>query len=151
MWRSLWEKRWGFNERNRRPPRDPVNALLSLGYTLAEHSLGQLVCTRGLDVGIGFLHTPVSNRSSLLLDLLEPVRPWVDEWLWQQVQKELLTPKQFYQEKDRGCRLDKEGRGAFFPAWYDEAEDWLHAPMRDSLALLLGELRHSVGPLESEE
>ncbi|MDM8561103.1 CRISPR-associated endonuclease Cas1 [Candidatus Parabeggiatoa sp. HSG14] len=74
---------------------------------------------------MGFLHVPLRNRPSLALDLLEPVRPWIDEWLWQQVQKGLLTPKQFTFSKEDGCRLDALGRKAFFSAWYDEAESWL--------------------------
>jgi CRISPR-associated protein Cas1 len=60
LWRQLWEPAWGFKERNRRPPRDPVNALLSLGYTLAGNSVGHLVGTYRLDNSFGFLHTPKS-------------------------------------------------------------------------------------------
>lgn len=141
-WRSLWNKSWGFKERNRRPPLDPVNALLSLGYTMAGNMVGQLVGSYGLDLSLGFLHVPVSNRPSLALDVLEPVRPWVDEWIWQKMEEGLLSPKHFYLEKGRGCRLNKEGRGRFFPAWYNDAEVWLRAPIRDAVALMLGNLRH---------
>jgi CRISPR-associated protein Cas1 len=106
--RSLWDKSWHFEERNRRPPRDPVNALLSLSYTIIGNSIGQLATIRGLDISFeakvfgknicleGFLHIPHKGRPSLALDLVEPVRPWVDQWLWQNIQKtELLTPKHF--------------------------------------------------------
>jgi len=140
-WRRLWGKGWHFQERNRRPPRDPVNALLSLGYTMAGNMVGQMVGSYGLDLSFGYLHVPQSNRPSLALDVLEPIRPWVDHWLWQKMQDGLLSPKHFYQNKEYGCRLDKQGRSAFFPAWYDEAEQWLQAPIRDSLALMLGSLR----------
>lgn len=144
LWRKNWDRAWGFNERNRRPPRDPVNALLSLGYTLAGNSVGHLVATYRLDNSFGFLHTPQNNRPSLALDLLEPVRPWVDEWLWRKAQAGLFTPKQFTQNKQEGCRLDNAGRNAFYSAWYEEAEAWLRAPMRDSLAGLLGTLRQKM-------
>lgn len=147
-WRTLWNETWGFKERNRRPPLDPVNALLSLSYTMAGNSVGQLLSTYGLDVGLGFLHVPQSNRPSLALDVLEPVRPWVDQWLWQQIQEGLLTPKQFGNTKELGCRLDKAGREAFFPAWYDKAEPWLQTPMRNSLALLLKILRQHIEAVE---
>jgi len=140
-WRTLWDDTWGFKERNRRPPLDPVNALLSLGYTLAGNSVGHLASLYGLDLALGFLHIPSRNRPSLALDVLEPVRPKVDQWLWQKVQDGLFTPKHFYQTKDNGCRLDKKGRSIFFPAWYDDAEAYLQKPMRDSLALMLGTLR----------
>ncbi len=141
QWRSLWGKAWGFNERNRRPPLDPVNALLSLSYTMAGNTVGQMIGSYGLDLSLGFLHVPESNRPSLALDVLEPVRPWVDEWIWQKIQDGLLTPKHFYMDKGRGCRLNKEGRGRFFPAWYNDAEVWLRAPIRDAVALMLGNLR----------
>jgi CRISPR-associated protein Cas1 len=141
QWRSLWDKSWHFNERNRRPPRDPVNALLSLSYTMAGNSVGQLLGIYGLDLNLGFLHAPLSNRPSLVLDVLELLRPWVDQWIWQQVQDGLFKPKHFYEDKKAGCRLDKAGRGVFFPAWYNDAEHWLRAPMRDSVALILGNLR----------
>ena len=140
-WRHLWNNDWGFKERNRRPPRDPVNALLSLSYTLAANYVGQMITLRGLDVSLGFLHVPQDNRPSLALDLLEPVRPWVDQWLLQKIRDGLLTPKHFYESAETGCRLDKEGRSLFFPAWYNDAQHWLKPSMRESLALLLGVLR----------
>jgi CRISPR-associated protein Cas1 len=143
-WRGLWDAAWGFHERNRRPPRDPVNVLLSLGYTLAGGNLGHRLAAYGLETGLGFLHVPHRTRPALALDLLEPVRPYVDEWLWQQAQKGLLTPANFTLEKDAGCRLDKDGRSAFYGAWFDEAEAWLDAPMRGSLAVLLSTLRQFI-------
>jgi CRISPR-associated protein Cas1 len=124
--------------------------LLSLGYTLAEHSLGAMVGRYGLEIGVGFLHTPHRGRPSLLLDLLEPVRPWVDEWMWQRAQQGGLTPKHFYSDKTLGCRLEKEGRELFWPAWYDEGEAWLHRPMRDSLASMLKRLRHYRYPVAED-
>ncbi len=141
QWRTLWHKKWGFKVRNRRPPRDPVNALLSLSYTMAGNYVGQMIGIYGLDLNLGFLHVPESNRPSLVLDVLEPLRPWIDQWIWQKVQEGLLSPKHFYQDKAGGCRLDKEGRQIFFPAWHDDAEKYLLMPMRDSLALMLRNLR----------
>ncbi|RKZ53988.1 MAG: CRISPR-associated endonuclease Cas1, partial [Candidatus Parabeggiatoa sp. nov. 3] len=64
QWRTLWDNAWGFKERNRRPPLDPVNALLSLGYTLAGNSVGHLASRYGLDLALGFLHIPSRNRPS---------------------------------------------------------------------------------------
>ncbi len=140
-WRNLWDENWRFNDRNRRPPRDPVNALLSLGYTLACSSVGHLASSYGLDLSLGFLHVPYRARPSLALDLLEPVRPWIDQWLWQQARDRILAQSQFCYNKETGCRLEKEGRSAFYSAWYDNAEPWLETRIRSSLALLLVMLR----------
>lgn len=142
QWRTLWQDAWGFKSRNRRPPRDPVNALLSLGYTLTGHSIGQQLATRGLELGIGFLHSPHRGRPSLALDVLETVRPLVDDWLWQQVNTGLLTPKDFSTDAETGCRLNKEGRGKFYGTWFDEAENFLRPAIRQGLAILLNALRH---------
>jgi len=147
QWGKLWNKPWSFKGRNRRPPLDPVNALLSLSYTIAGNNIGQLACTYGLDPSLGFLHLPQRNRPSLMLDLLEPVRPWIDQWLWLKAQEQLFSPKQFTLSQLDGCRLNRTGRGTFFPAWYDDATNWLHTPMRDSLALLLGVLRKYSYPI----
>ena len=61
----------GFVGRRRRPPPDPVNACLSLGYTLLQSQAVQACWTAGLDPMVGFLHTPVHGRASLACDLVE--------------------------------------------------------------------------------
>lgn len=65
----------GFRHRRRRPPPDPVNALLSLGYTLVGAELAGALRAVGLDAHLGFLHRPLRGRESLALDLLEVFRP----------------------------------------------------------------------------
>jgi len=70
---------FSFSGRNRRPPRDPVNALLSLGYTLLANSIEAAVRTVGLDPYLGALHAPEAGRPSLVCDLIEEMRaPVVD-------------------------------------------------------------------------
>jgi CRISPR-associated protein Cas1 len=76
--RKLFDPRWNFNDRNRRPPRDPVNVLLSFGYTLLAEAASSAVQTVGLDPYAGFLHEVAYNRPALALDLLEEFRPVVD-------------------------------------------------------------------------
>ncbi len=73
--RALFDDAWGFNQRNRRPPRDPVNVLLSLGYTLLTHKMLGAVQAVGFDPFQGFLHQLDYNRPALALDLLEEFRP----------------------------------------------------------------------------
>jgi CRISPR-associated protein Cas1 len=77
VWPLLLRSPWRFYGRNRRPPRDPVNAMLSFGYTLLVGTIHNAVISAGLDPMIGYLHPPFRNRSSLVLDLMEEFRPSV--------------------------------------------------------------------------
>lgn len=77
-YRQMFAPEWRFDDRNRRPPRDPVNVLLSFGYTLLTQLAGSAVQTTGLDPYAGFLHEVAYNRPALALDLLEEFRPVVD-------------------------------------------------------------------------
>lgn len=113
-WGTLWREPWRFDGRNRRPPQDPVNALLSLAYSLATQHVGQGLARYGLDVALGFLHDPRSNRPALALDLLEPLRPWIDEWVLRLLEAGHLQPGHFTYSAGEGCRLDAEGRAIFY-------------------------------------
>ena len=72
----LNEPAW-FNGRTRRPPRDPVNALLSYGYTILLNQVLSAVCTVGLDPYVGYLHRSQYGKPALALDLMEEFRPLV--------------------------------------------------------------------------
>jgi len=113
---------WRFTGRNRRPPRDPVNALLSLGYTLLGTEMLRAVQIRGLDPALGFLHGVLPGRESLVLDLIEPLRPSVDLIVLGLLDH--LLPTQFSYSARNGCRLNKHGRGQFFRAWAVARNDW---------------------------
>jgi CRISPR-associated protein Cas1 len=67
-----------FDGRNRRPPRDPINALLSFLYALLRHDCVSALTAVGLDPFVGYLHTDRAGRESLALDLMEEFRPWVE-------------------------------------------------------------------------
>jgi CRISPR-associated protein Cas1 len=77
VWKSLLKVPWRFARRVRRPPTDPVNVLLSLGYTILTQNLLGAVLTAGLDPYVGFLHQLSYNRPSLALDLVEEFRPLI--------------------------------------------------------------------------
>jgi CRISPR-associated protein Cas1 len=111
-----------FHGRNRRPPRDPLNALLSLGYTLlhAEAVLG--AHTLGLDPYIGFYHAPAFGRESLASDLVEFLRPEVDAWVLAQFNKQTLRAEDFSTTRE-GCFLGKAGRERFYAQWDVLAEN----------------------------
>jgi len=150
-WANALPRPWSFPYRNRRPPQDPVNALLSLGYTLALHYVGRYAMCYGLDPAVGFLHGPQRNRPALALDLIEPVRPWVDEWVWQCLKTGALTPERFTISEIEGCRLDKAGREIFYGMWFKNEDTWFSAPTRAALALLLKGLRPYRGSQEERE
>lgn len=114
---------WQFKGRNRRPPRDPLNALLSLGYTLLAADMTAAVQTAGLDPALGFLHQIAPARAALVLDLMEPLRPSVDA-LSLQLLDQLFKPDDFTHNPDEGCRLGKAARGDYYAAYAEVRQDW---------------------------
>lgn len=105
-----------FTGRNRRPPLDPVNATLSLGYTLV-HAQAMQACQRaGLDPLMGLYHRPSFGRASLASDLIEPLRALVDEWVWGLFRERTLRPEHFWKD-GAACLLGKAGRERFYPAY----------------------------------
>jgi CRISPR-associated protein Cas1 len=77
VWKELLKTPWRFAARVRRPPTDPVNVLLSFGYTILMQNVLGAVLTAGLDPYVGFLHQLSYNRPSLALDLMEKFRPLI--------------------------------------------------------------------------
>lgn len=110
---SLFAEALAFNGRNRRPPRDPVNACLSLGYTLVHFEAARAAYAAGLDSFLGFFHEIAFGRESLACDLMEPVRPLVDAWVWEMFRSRALRPEHFTLDKG-ACLLEKTGRARFY-------------------------------------
>ena len=111
-WKELLKPPWRFERRLRRPPPDPVNVLLSFGYTLLTQNIWGAVLTAGLDPYVGFLHQLNYNRPSLPLDLLEEFRPViVDSVVLRCLNNGILTPNHFApgNEKERPLVLTDEG------------------------------------------
>lgn len=130
-----------FHGRNRRPPRDPLNAVLSLGYTLlhAEAVLGAHAL--GLDPYIGFYHAPAFGRESMASDLVEFLRAEVDAWVLAQFNKQILRADDFSTTRE-GCFLGKAGRGRFYAQWEALAENLRKALERhaqDIIGMIEGE------------
>lgn len=124
-------KRWRFTGRNRRPPRDPVNALLSLSYTLLGAEMLRQVHADGLDPALGFLHGIVPGRESLVLDLIEPLRPSIDAFVLDLLDQ-VLSPRHFTFSRKDGCRLNKDGRSLYYYVWAARRGAWLDLwPSRD--------------------
>ncbi len=100
-----------FEGRNRRPPRDPVNALLSLGYTLLANAVQTQVNVVGLDPYLGCLHAVDYGRPSLALDLMEEFRPvLVDSLVMHMINRKEIRLTDFYYPEEKE------------PAAYDFAE-----------------------------
>lgn len=96
LWPHLLKEPWSFDKRIRRPPTDPVNALISFAYTLLTQNMWGAVLTAGLDPYIGFLHQLAYNRPSLVLDLVEEFRPIVaDSVALRCLNNAILTPDHF--------------------------------------------------------
>lgn len=113
---SVFPPGLGFAGRNRRPPRDPVNACLSLAYTLLHFDAVRAAHTAGLDPLLGLYHRPAFGRESLACDLIEPLRPRIDRWIWRLLADRTLRTEHFNADKG-ACLLSKTGRGHFYPAW----------------------------------
>lgn len=112
----LYPESLGFKGRNRRPPKDPVNAVLSLTYTLLHYEAVSICYAAGLDPYVGYLHAPAYGRESLACDLIEPLRPQADAWLLGLFQERVLRPDHFRDDKG-ACLLGKAGRARFYPAY----------------------------------
>lgn len=110
---TLFPASLGFTGRNRRPPRDPVNACLSLGYTLLHFEAVRAAYAAGLDPLLGFFHEPAYGRESLACDLVEPLRPRLDAWVWGQFRQRYLRDEHFVRDKG-ACLLEKTGRQHFY-------------------------------------
>ncbi len=110
----LFAESLGFVGRRRRPPPDPVNACLSLGYTLLHARAVHACWAAGLDPMVGFLHLPSHGRASLACDLVEPWRAMVDEWVWQQFRNRLLRPEHFGRDGAGACVMGKAARAQFY-------------------------------------
>jgi CRISPR-associated protein Cas1 len=113
-----------FQNRNRRPPRDPVNALLSLAYSLLSKDLAVITQAVGFDPFQGFYHQPRFGRASLSLDLMEPFRPLIaDSVVLSAINTRMVTLDDF-QRAGNAVALKPEGRKKFFRA-YEQRMDTL--------------------------
>lgn len=111
-----WKFDW--HGRNRRPPRDPVNALLSLGYSILAKELAGVCHAVGLDPFFGFMHQPRYGRPALALDLMEEFRPLVaDSVAISLINRGELGPEDFIRTAS-GTFLNERGRKAFWEAWF---------------------------------
>ncbi|MDO5623727.1 MAG: CRISPR-associated endonuclease Cas1 [Pseudomonadota bacterium] len=138
--RAIVPPSWNFSQRNRRPPRDPFNALISLTYTLVMAETALALHTAGYDPCIGYYHQLSHARESLACDLLEPLRPLADRLCLRLASQQTLTAEHF-RTTDAGCMLGKAGRARYYSAYEENAR-----PIRQALAAEIKTLAHLVNP-----
>lgn len=118
-----------FNGRNRRPPLDPVNAMLSFAYSLLANACTAALESVGLDSYVGFLHRDRPGRTSLALDLMEELRPCMaDRFVLTLINNRMIQPKHFQTEDSGKVLLTDEGRRVFLKAWQEKKHDTLTHP-----------------------
>ena len=120
-----------FRGRNRRPPRDPVNAMLSLAYALLAKDLTVIAAAVGFDPYLGFYHLPRPGRPGLALDLMEPFRPLIAESaVITAINNRMVYPEHFI-AAGRGVTMTTSGRRALFRAYEQRMDQLVTHPLFD--------------------
>ncbi len=119
----------GFAKRSRRPPLDPVNAVLSFVYTLLVHDVRGACESVGLDPAVGFLHRDRPGRPSLALDLMEELRPHLaDRLVISLVNRRQLQSKDFERQESGAVTLVAEARKRVLVAYQERKQDEIVHP-----------------------
>lgn len=130
-----------FDGRNRRPPKDPVNALLSFLYTLLRHDCESALETVGLDPAVGFLHRDRPGRPSLALDLMEELRPYLaDRLALSLINKRQVQPAGFTHDEAGAVWMDDDTRKTVITAYQQRKNDTIEHPFlqeRTTVGLLM--------------
>ena len=118
-----------FTTRSRRPPMDPVNALLSFAYSLLSHDCASALESAGLDSYVGFLHRDRPGRSSLALDLMEELRPCIaDRFVLSCINNRIFQKSDFDCRENGAVFLNEKGRRTFLQRWQERKKDTLTHP-----------------------
>ncbi|MBD3166769.1 CRISPR-associated endonuclease Cas1 [bacterium] len=109
---------WSVGGRSRRPPRDPLNALLSLGYSLLYAEFEGLVTAEGLEPTWGHLHVSRNDSTALVFDLVDEFRAKaVDQFVVTSIQSGIFQLNQFANHSHQGVFLKKDAMKTFLSAW----------------------------------
>lgn len=126
----------------RRPPTDPVNALLSFLYTLLTHDLRSAAEGVGLDPAVGFLHRDRPGRPSLALDLMEEFRAWfADRLALSLINRRQVAPGGFRQEPGGAVIMDDDTRKTVLIAYQERKREDITHPFT-SEKMMIGLLFH---------
>ena len=117
------------NGRNRRPPKDNVNALLSFVYTLLAHEVQSALEAVGLDPYVGFLHVDRPGRPSLALDMMEELRPYLaDRLVLTLINRLQVTAKGFVNRGESGVIMDDNTRKEVLTSWQKRKQEEIQHP-----------------------
>lgn len=127
---------FSFEERNRRPPEDPVNAMLSFVYTLLANDCAAALESVGLDPYVGFMHRERPGRMSLALDLMEEFRPvYADRMVITLINTKEIQAKHFHKQAGGAVLLNDEGRKTVLSAWQNKKRDEItHPYLKEKIA-----------------
>lgn len=123
-----------FDGRNRRPPRDALNGLLSFLYALLRHDCVSALTAVGLDPFVGFLHADRAGRESLALDLMEEFRPWVERLALTLVNRSELKPAHFVTRDGGAVEMTDASRKLLVAAYQQrKTEEIVHPLFREKV------------------
>jgi len=118
-----------FHSRNKRPPLDNVNALLSFVYMLLAVNVASALETVGLDPYVGFMHTIRSGRASLALDIMEELRPvCADRFVLSLINKREVKPEGFKQMENGAVLMNDDTRKTVLKAWQNKKQEKITHP-----------------------
>ena len=126
-----------FHGRNRHPPKDKVNAMLSFVYTLLANETAAALESVGLDPYVGFLHTLRPGRTSLALDLMEELRAYLgDRLVLSLINRKQMTVRDFVVQGEEGVTMSDEGRKTLLTAWQKRKKETIvHPYLEEKIAL----------------
>lgn len=124
-----------FSGRNRRPPRDRVNAMLSFGYSLLAHECASALECVGLDSYVGFMHADRPGRESLALDLMEEMRSvLVDRFVLTMINLKQISPADFDVFENGAVLLNDSGRKKYIQNWQQhKTEEIFHPYLKEKV------------------
>lgn len=123
------KEEFAFTRRNRRPPLDNINAVLSFAYTVLAGDCANALSSVGLDPYVGFMHGDRPGRASLALDLMEELRPVLaDRFILTLINTKAIQAAHFERQKDNAVLLSDDGRKVFFNAWQNHKKETITHP-----------------------
>lgn len=123
------KKDFQFHGRNRRPPLDNVNAMLSFVYTLLNNQITSALEVVGLDPYVGFMHTDRPGRTSLSLDLIEELRAvMADRFVLSLINKKIVNGKNFTQKENGAVLMDFDTRKKLLSEWQNKKKEIITHP-----------------------
>lgn len=126
------DEAFAFTGRNRRPPTDPVNALLSFTYTLLVHDCRSALEGVGLDPCVGYLHTDRPGRPSLALDLMEEFRAFLaDRLVLSLINRKQIQPKDFSDSAGGAVTMTDNARKTLLATWQKRKQEEITHPYLD--------------------